>query len=80
MTTDLGMSHYCMGSEAECQGFSHGCKQAATAPCLLPTFRKEGGKLALSSGSNSFLIPQQSFPLSLWSELYHMTTLSCRER
>lgn len=55
MTKSLGTGRYCMGSEAECQGFSHGCKQAATAPRLLPTFKKEGGKLALSSGSNSFL-------------------------
>lgn len=43
------MDYYCMGLEAECQGFPHGCKEVAIAPGMLPIFKKQGGKLIPAS-------------------------------
>lgn len=79
MTKNWGMGCSCIGSEAECQGFPRGCKEAATAPGMLLTFKKEGGKLALASGNNSFLSLAYFLPLSLLSELYHVTPLAAEE-
>lgn len=55
MIKNLGIGCYCKGSEAECLGFPHGYQEAATAPGMLFTFKKEGGKLAPASGSINFL-------------------------